>query len=379
MDATDLAFEQERSFIARCSDVHAMLDRMADYRDSRRIAVSRGDTKARLRSGDLLELAEDRIAELKSRRHRQVAHSSSAPRQQRCEPVEPRRAPPPQNEPGRRASPEPSPRPFPEPDLPHSRDARSRHGRKPHRAQSGLVKMQAELKRAQDARLREERLGQEANERAEEARQATMRLARLKSQLRQEREGQQQAARERRAAEQRAEEKEHQAKAQAARLERALAQHQQREDALQRQAQPGPKETTGAQVQPTEVKAVPEPDTATEVTSPPKPEAQQPTPLPNETTAPPAKPEAPSRPTPRHQLVPPQEASPPAVPHLAQESALIYTGADLVRFRSEHTLTQRAAAEKLGVAHGTIAKAEIVPTKPLGPTLQQAISRITEP
>lgn len=49
------------------------------------------------------------------------------------------------------------------------------------------------------------------------------------------------------------------------------------------------------------------------------------------------------------------------------------TGADLVWFREAHGLTQRQAAERLGVAHGTVAKAELLPSQPLRDRLQDAL------
>jgi len=62
-------FEQavavERAFIVSCRDVGSLLDRMAEYREHLRAAIGREDTLQRLRLGDLLELAEDRITRLK--------------------------------------------------------------------------------------------------------------------------------------------------------------------------------------------------------------------------------------------------------------------------------------------------------------------------
>ncbi|MCB9694322.1 MAG: hypothetical protein H6736_21135 [Alphaproteobacteria bacterium] len=49
------------------------------------------------------------------------------------------------------------------------------------------------------------------------------------------------------------------------------------------------------------------------------------------------------------------------------------TGGELARFRSERGLSQRQAAEILGVAHGTVAKAELVPDKALGEQLDRAL------
>ena len=50
----------------------------------------------------------------------------------------------------------------------------------------------------------------------------------------------------------------------------------------------------------------------------------------------------------------------------------IATGRDLLQYRRTHGLSQRQVAERLGVAHGTVAKAEIVATQPLGGKLLQA-------
>ncbi len=49
------------------------------------------------------------------------------------------------------------------------------------------------------------------------------------------------------------------------------------------------------------------------------------------------------------------------------------TGADLARFRAGSGLTQRQAAALLGVAHGTVAKAELAADKALGEQLDQAL------
>lgn len=49
------------------------------------------------------------------------------------------------------------------------------------------------------------------------------------------------------------------------------------------------------------------------------------------------------------------------------------TGADLVRWRTARGVTQRVAAEVLGVAPSTVAKAELLPTKALGEALAIAL------
>ena len=49
------------------------------------------------------------------------------------------------------------------------------------------------------------------------------------------------------------------------------------------------------------------------------------------------------------------------------------TGADLARWRSAASLSQRQAAAQLGVAHGTVAKAELAVEKALGEQLNRAL------
>ncbi len=51
------------------------------------------------------------------------------------------------------------------------------------------------------------------------------------------------------------------------------------------------------------------------------------------------------------------------------------TGADLARWRATAGLTQRQAAVKLGVAHGTIAKAELASGKQLGKQMEEALRK----
>jgi hypothetical protein len=52
------------------------------------------------------------------------------------------------------------------------------------------------------------------------------------------------------------------------------------------------------------------------------------------------------------------------------------TGRDLSRFRAARSLSQRGAAELLGVAHGTVAKAELLPDKPLAEQLERALQAV---
>jgi hypothetical protein len=58
-------------------------------------------------------------------------------------------------------------------------------------------------------------------------------------------------------------------------------------------------------------------------------------------------------------------------PPIANRSA--HTGTDLAHWRAGCGITQRAAAERLGVAPSTVAKAELVPGKALGEQLLVAL------
>jgi len=62
---------------------------------------------------------------------------------------------------------------------------------------------------------------------------------------------------------------------------------------------------------------------------------------------------------------------PPAAEPATQQPLL--TGADLAAWRKRLSLNQQAAALRLGVAQGTISKAERRGAKPLGPALQRAL------
>jgi hypothetical protein len=60
-------------------------------------------------------------------------------------------------------------------------------------------------------------------------------------------------------------------------------------------------------------------------------------------------------------------------PRRAEQDAIPLTGADLVRWRTAAGITQGAAAELLGVAPSTVAKAELLPMKALGEALAVAL------
>lgn len=67
----------------------------------------------------------------------------------------------------------------------------------------------------------------------------------------------------------------------------------------------------------------------------------------------------------------PTPKTPPASP--------LRVGADLKRWREKEGLSQRQAAERLGVAHGTVGKAEAALTVALPPGLQAALARFLLP
>ena len=73
-------------------------------------------------------------------------------------------------------------------------------------------------------------------------------------------------------------------------------------------------------------------------------------------------------------------ASPPVViVQGATDAPRAFTGADLVRLRGERALSQRELAVLLGVGHGMVGKAELVPSKPLGEGMAAAFARVALP
>jgi hypothetical protein len=81
----------------------------------------------------------------------------------------------------------------------------------------------------------------------------------------------------------------------------------------------------------------------------------------------------PTSPEPPPSTQPPAPQPPAAKVHEAILPAL--TGADLATWRKRLAITQRTAAERLGVQQGTVSKAEGCPRSPLGPTLYAALVR----
>jgi hypothetical protein len=70
MDALEREVQAQASWIRRCDDPAALLDRMADYREDLRAGARDGNTRLQMRASELLELAEDRVVALKAARLR---------------------------------------------------------------------------------------------------------------------------------------------------------------------------------------------------------------------------------------------------------------------------------------------------------------------
>jgi hypothetical protein len=286
MDAIDRAFHEESAFIARCADVHALLDRMADYRHDGRAAAQKGWTKARLRAEDLIELAQARVVVLKAEAMRVKAR--------RPEPARVNTSPPPRAElpsPPVRASVAPPARR--ERPVVQVAPVRSRESEATERR---MKMLEAQLAEAQAAELRAKRERTQAEERE--------RLA-VAKELEREKEA-------------------------AARKERAKAEA--------RTELEGPAERTVVAVQCAPV--IPAPLDEDPLYADLFARAVEPAPV---------------------------AASAPAV---------VYTGGDLAKYRAETGLTQRLAAVRFGVAHGTIAKAEMDATKVLGAQLQAGMRNV---
>jgi DNA-binding transcriptional regulator YiaG len=95
MDPLDRAVIEERIWIKQSQDVAALLDRMAEYRETARAAEQAGNDRAVRRIGDLLELAEERVIDLKAAKLRGARgpalgdHAESRPRPDRVAPTAP--------------------------------------------------------------------------------------------------------------------------------------------------------------------------------------------------------------------------------------------------------------------------------------------------
>ena len=66
MSAIQREFQRQKEWIAACDDPQEVLDKMTEYREAQRAAIRSGNALGRARCADLLELAEDRVVELKA-------------------------------------------------------------------------------------------------------------------------------------------------------------------------------------------------------------------------------------------------------------------------------------------------------------------------
>ncbi len=80
MATLEQVFQQEKAWIAACEDVDALVEKIGDYRDDVRVAERDGHMLMRMRAGDLIELAQDRVVRLRARRMRaEKVAAKSAP------------------------------------------------------------------------------------------------------------------------------------------------------------------------------------------------------------------------------------------------------------------------------------------------------------
>lgn len=330
MDAIDKAYHAESRFIAQCSDIDVLIDRVADYREDARVAAQRGETKARLRMADLLELAEDRITELKVLALNKGRKEEDRARQRVVD------------------------------QRPVEREHAERQARE-----------QAAQQAAREREVADRQRQIAADKAAREAQVLRTKQAEIKHT----------------APEQRVEPKQGPVPE---RGQRAMAAHMGASGATplcpptpSHPKVPAPSVNVGAGNIGSRLMSPQRIVTAHAATQgqgvravPPVRMSETPTraPVLPACAVPPAKTSINVvAGAPRIQTLPSEASSghsvqkPAAVP---SSVGPIYTGTDLVRYRTERGLTQRQAAEQLGVAHGTIAKAEMGLAKPLGEALQ---------
>lgn len=317
MDRLERAFSKHKDRIARCEDVQELLDAMAGYRRDLQVGIRDGNALLRMRAGDLLEIAEDRIAELKARGIARARRTSA-------------------------------PEPTPSVESAHTAEIQRLRDELAARDRQEATR-QAEVRREEEGRQRRAREVAQMELQRKEARERDAREAQAREQARR-------VVQEERAAAARL------ANAQAAEVEARAALLRSQAQAAQRTQRGGPVR----QERPTTPVRPPAKAARTHAAAS----------IPARTRSPAAvidatpRPAAPSATTTRH----PQ--SPVARPSAPSGSIPSYTGQDLAEYRLGHKLTQRALATMLGVQQGTVCKGERRPGTPLGPTLQAAFHRL---
>jgi DNA-binding transcriptional regulator YiaG len=319
------AFDAEREWLRDADDQRAVLDRLAGYRVNLATARRGGNAQGHAFAEHLVELAEDRLAELKALAMR-AQEREAAPK------------PPPRTEAPPRAAPTPPPEP---PARPTSAAPRLDDSDIVRRLQAALAASKEGERRASRERDDAERRAREAGEERDAARAAQRTMANAQAPTPPSRAP----------------------VGNAARLERPATLPSvasgARPASTAKPAVAATTATTTTTVRPTSLPARP-----TRVDAPVV-RAAAPTGPPR--TAQPA-PAAISTPSTQ------PKASPPP-PARAAEAATL-TGADLAAFRRAAGLTQVAAAQRLGVTQGTISKAEGNPRTVLGPALQEALRHV---
>jgi DNA-binding XRE family transcriptional regulator len=323
VSALRAAFDEEREWLRDADDQRAVLDRIAGYRVNVATARRVGNAQAHAFAEHLVELAEDRLAELKA-----LAWTA---KERATAPKAPTRAEPP---PHPKASPTPQPEP---PARPASAPSRVDDSDVVRQLQAALAASRAAERRAAREREDADRRAREAREERDAARTAH-------------RQGQSTQA---------TPPPSRSPVGNAARLE---------PPATLPSAVPSAR--TAGTAKPTATA------TTTRVGAPvPPPAAARPANAAPTVVGTRASAAPPHIAQPAAVMAPPAtapEASPPSpAPTAAAGPAL--TGADLRAFRRGAGLTQVATAQRLGVTQGTISKAEGNPRIALGPALQEAL------
>lgn len=315
MDTLEGKFQRQKAWIARCEDVQELLDRMVGYRRDLQAGVRNGDALLRMRASDLLELAEDRVVELKAQR---VAAAAKA-----AAPVPP---------------PPPAP-PVESPEAAEVRRLREELAMRDRREGDRRTDQETRRRVAWEARIEEQRQKEEHERQVREDEEQD-RARRLK---------QEESAATARLTNAQAAEVEARAM-----LIRARAHEAQRGNVAEpvrqvRVATPAPTATRTAAVAPS-----------------------------TQPVARPSRPVVVERETPKAtKPVPPPAPMPTATaPTVSVDALPAYTGRDLADYRLGHGLTQRAIAAMLGVEQGTVCKGEGRPGAVLGPTLRAAFHRL---
>jgi len=163
MGTVDRYFRDQQRFIERCEDAEALLGLMGEYRLERRTALAEGRDELCPRLDDLLERAEDRVADLKAHKLRE----QRARRERRQQRTGHREAPRP-----------PAQRQTPVREGPVPTVAQPRPPTSTPQHDTRLQRLRAELEEERAVRQRADQQRQAAQQTAERQRQEAERIAR---------------------------------------------------------------------------------------------------------------------------------------------------------------------------------------------------------